>query len=697
MANRNKYLPILARTGVDKDNTNLQTQHYTDASRIRFYNGLPRKLGGNLALNIDNDNTVEGCIRSIYSQKIGGKIYTMIGTHTRLYALVGTELTNITPLVTSTTAIANSIDTYYQTLGSNPAATTSGSANVVITSTAHVLRVGDIVTLSGFSGALNNIPDTELNSDHIVRAATTNTYTITVSTAANATGSGGGASVVEALPRLLINHTAHGFANGDRIKLAAATATGGIGASEINAEHIILNVATNSYDIIVTTTATSSVTGGGGASTTVQGQIASGNCDGGAGIGYGMGRYGAGLYGASKTSSNNITVPRIWQFDRYGNNVIMTAGDQTGLYSWDGTTTVAPTLLTNAPTAINYVFESNNIIVTFGDSDVDNRIKWSDQGASTVWTSTNINQAGDDDIEGADKFISHATARNGELLFTAGRKIVLMQYIGRPLVWSFTTIEAPDALIAPNARVSVNGIVYIMGNNNLWEYNGGVIRPLQSNSDTGHNYLRRYIFNDINTAQKSKCFCWYNPIWDEVWFHYPSSGSTEPDRVVRWSRSERHLTPDENYSRSAAESPVINNVYPRLAGVTGDNKIYKQEQGVTDNGSALDWSLTFPSLQVGSDLVDIGEMIPDSTQTGDIGVVIEGKAYPQSSSSIYSGNTGTVSATSSSYTVSPTTERLSLNLQARTVDITISQTGETNGDWIMGRWNIGLTRGSERL
>lgn len=696
MANKYKYLPLLATPGIDKDNTSLRTVHYTDGSNIRFYDGLPRKLGGNAAITFDNSNSIRGYIRTIYSQRIDDQIHTLIGTNTCLYTLVGTTLTNITPLVTSTTALGNNpLASHYQTLGASPVTTVSGSATLTIASTAHVLVAGDVVTLAG-AATTNGVPDTEINAAHIVRSTATNSYTIMVSTTATSSGSGGGAGVTEASKVVTVTQNAHGFTNGDRILMAGVGAgggaTGGIPDADFNKEHIIRNKTTNTYDIVVATTATASETDG-GAAVTVRGQIAAGNANGGAGIGFGMWRFGTGKFGIARVSTANIVQPRIWSFTRYGANVLMSPGGQTGVYSWGGDTEVAPALLTNAPTAVEYVFQSQNIIATLGQGGVENRVKWSDQGFSTVWTGTSQNQASDDDIEGADQFISHASARNGEILFTDGRQMVLMQYVGRPLVWKFTLIELPDGLIGRNARISVNGVVYWMGNNNFWEYNGGVIRPLQSNSETGHNYVRRHVFDDINTGQKSKCFAWYNPLWDELNFHYPSANSNEPDKVVRYSLSEKHFTPDDS-DRSAAESPLVSSTYPRLAGT--NNSIYRHDFGVNNNGSALDWSLTFPLLQIGNDLTEVGGIIPDSTQTGSILLTVKGLPYAQSASTSYAQNDGTADTTSSNFTITPTTGRIGLGIESRCLEVALSQSSVTDGDWIMGQWNVEVARGSER-
>jgi len=325
----------------------------------------------------------------------------IIGTNTRLYDLTASSATNITPVKTATTAIANSLDTYYATLGNDPIATTDSSTTLIVTDTAHKFKVNDTVTLSGAT-ATNGVPAGEINTDHLVRAVTTNTFSIIVSTAATSTGSGGGASVVRSSGIITVNATAHGMSDGDRTKIASAADTGGITAAQINLEHIIRDVTTNTFDIVTAGTATSSVTGGGGAATTYQEPIDAGAVDAVAASGYGAGLYGVGLYGVSKTSSS-ITPPRIWSHDRFGDLIISTAGDGTGLYSWDGVTTAAPTLVSNAPTTVNYTFVTNNICVVLGyDSGAAaanaNGISWSAQGGLTNWTTA---ESGSDTIEGA--------------------------------------------------------------------------------------------------------------------------------------------------------------------------------------------------------------------------------------------------------------------------------------------------------
>lgn len=82
--------------------------------------------------------------------------------------------------------------TYYRVLlGNNPFATVNGSATVTVTHSIHGAAVGDTVTIGGASA----VAGLTLSGDYIIQTVSTNTYTITAASNANATTTGGGAAV----------------------------------------------------------------------------------------------------------------------------------------------------------------------------------------------------------------------------------------------------------------------------------------------------------------------------------------------------------------------------------------------------------------------------------------------------------------------------------------------------------------------
>ena len=672
--------PIQITPGVKPitEGTELSTTHAVLSDKIRFFNGLAQKIGGWEKFNFDLSNTISGIARSIFSHVLSGRVRTMIGTHTRMYSLVGTELTNVTPLLTSSTAIANSLDTLYGTLANDPVTTVSGSVDLVFADTsASRLAVGDTITLSG-SSAVNGVPAVDINAAQKVRAIGTNTFTITVSTAATSSGTGGGASVVRATRQIRLNSTAHDLAEGDRVSVSGAVAVGGITAPQINLEFVIRNVATNSFDIQTEGTATSSVTSGGGAGTVYFEQIAAGLKDEIGGSGYGAGKYGVGLYGTSLPSSSARSQVRTWFFDKFGDNIIACAGNQTGVYEWDADTTTAPVLVTNAPTAVNYSFVSNNILVTLGASGVDNKIFGSDQGNRTNWTSSSTNQVFEDNIEGAGRFLSHVSVAGLNLLFT-DQQTYTFRYIGLPLIWEIKQKDPSIGIISPMARIVVGGKAFWMGTDNFYMWRSGNIEIVPANTQKQSTILR-YVFDNINRSQASKIFCWYNEKFDEIWFHYPSAGSNEPDRIARVNLQDFSWVPD-TMDRTSAEYPNANAELPKLIDRSGI--MYQHEKGTDDNETAMSWSLKLNFKVSGKDMAVVSGIIPDSNQVGNISVNVSSQRYPQS----------TVLMQNKDYTLEPTTENIPITISGRFWTYTITGS-ELSQSWSMGQWHEEVQKGA---
>jgi hypothetical protein len=618
------HRPIQIAGGVSPttDFTPQSTQHFVFSDKIRFVDGLPEKIGGWNIQNLNSIFSINGCTRNVYSYVLNGNINYIIGTNTNLYSIQGSVFDNITPLNPSATTYNGDVSTFYGTLANDPFATTLGSTTVTITDTAHILQSGDAVKITG-STAVNGIPAIELNTEFSIGNVTTNTYDITVSTNATSTGSGGGASVVRA-SRILVIEEANDYLEGDNINISGAlVAVGGIPTTAINGNHNVKNVTTLQYNIATTEFSTSSVTVN-SLAWEISDEIESGLCDSTTGSGYGFGLYGAGLYGVAK-SATSPTPARVWSFDRFGNLIIITHNVDGTIYSWDGDPDTLPAVITNSPTDAVYNFVSDNILITLGADNVGNRIKWCDQGNITTWTPTAQNRAGEDDIEKASGFISHAALRGSNLLFTK-EQVWTFRYIDKPFVWETKLLDEGRGLIGQNARIVINGIAYWMGRDNFYFYRGGNVEIIPSNT-TNQTTLKKYVYEDIEFAQESKIFCWFNEKFNEIWWHYPSSGSNEPDRIARFNIIDNTWTPD-TLDRTAAEYPNVLGDFPRLADINGN--FYRHENGTDDNGSSMGFTLTTPFFNAGTATVDIGGLIPDSIQTtGDITVEMNVKDYPQ--------------------------------------------------------------------
>ncbi len=666
-------VPLECLAGVEPytDSTSNATQHYVWSENIRFVEGKPEKIGGNSEQTFDNA-VVSGKVRTIYSTTYSNRVQTIIGTHSKLYNSYGSVLTNITPLKTSTVAAANSLATDYGTLANNPITTVNLSKTIRIADTNYTKYVvGDSIKISGAT-ATGGIAIGVLNATHSIRNIGVGWYEVYVSTAATSNATGGGASVVRATGRVTVTKATHGLLDGERVKISGAATFGGILNTQTNLEFIIRNVSTNTFDVMTTGFATSSVSSSGGASTVYYEEIEAGNENETFGQGYGMGLYGSGLYGTALVSASGKKYPRIWFADKFGDTVVLNAGNGSPVYYWNGSTSAAPIIVPNAPTDVNYSFISDNILVTFGAGGISNKIFSSAQGDITNWTASSTNAVFEDNIEGAGRLVSHANANGTNLVFTE-QKCYTMRFVGfKSGVWAIKPLEN-IGIIAPMARVTVNGIIMWMGLDNFYMWRGGSVEVVPSNSGIQSTMLR-YVFDNLNFSQKSKIFAWYNKKYGEVWFHYPSVNSNEPDRVVVVNINDFSWFPLE-MDRTAAESPEINLSVPRLA--KSDSKIFRHETGVDDNEIALPWELQFNTRkQGGKRVVGITGIVPDSIQSGNININIKGRQWPQS----------TTNTCNNDYVCSPTQERIPTTISGRFYQYTLSGSalGQT---WQMGQWN----------
>lgn len=665
--------PINVTNGVQpiEDRTRFSTPHYTYADKIRFWRGSPQKLGGWLAVAFQYSATIAGVARSLYSAIISNLQTTVIGTNSYLYSLYGQSLTNISPILAATTTIANSIATNYGTLANNPVTTSNGTGNLTIADTSAALyQLGDTYTLSG-SSAVNGILAASINAAHVIRSIGVNVIGITVSGTANASSAGGGASVVRATGLLRFTAASHGMSNGWRTKIALAANTGGILAAAINLEFIIRNVAAGTFDVMTAGTATSSVAAGGGASTTYQKQLAAGNQNESYGIGYGVGLYGTGLYGTARVSATGKTFPRIWFLDRFGELIIGTPGNQGGVYSWAGDIATAPALISGAPTTVNYAFVSDNVLVTFGYNAIPNQIFASDQGTITNWTASSTNQVFQDVIEGAGRFISHVPVLGVNLIFTPNQTYRFSKVDINAGVWEIKLLDNSIGIGAPMARCSVNNVAYWMSQNNFYKWSGGNVEIIPANTQDQCTALK-YVFGDINSAQLSKCFTWYNPLFNEVWFHYPSASSNECDRYIIVSITD-NVWSIGTLGRSCAEYPSLLFNYPRMINSTGT--FYNHETGTDDNTDAMEFTLTSNMIS-GTKFANMKPcLVPDSTQEGDITVNFKGYMFPQSTNTLFDND----------YTVSATTEKIESAIAGRFWIYEWSG-AELGQSWNMGQW-----------
>lgn len=104
----------------EPDETKQNTRRIVDGNHVRFFRDGAEKFGGHLKEPVST--TPSGYTRTLFSYIKSNKKWQIIGTHSKLYAKLGSTVTNITPLKTAatTTLGTDPVRTRYDDIQTNP-------------------------------------------------------------------------------------------------------------------------------------------------------------------------------------------------------------------------------------------------------------------------------------------------------------------------------------------------------------------------------------------------------------------------------------------------------------------------------------------------------------------------------------------------------------------------------------------------
>lgn len=380
-----------------------------------------------------------------------------------------------------------------------------------------------------------------------------------------------------------VNITNFGSDTGDFVTFSGSTAVGGIPASELNANYQITKLTANSFTITVTTVATSTVAAGGGSGIVAEFEIPVGNEISTIGYGWGAGTWGSGGWG-SGAFTPVVTLQRDWWFDNFYNDLIANIRDG-AIYTWvyDPTFTSRAVLLSSLPGASDVPLEAMQIMVSQGDKHLlafgatefggttfnPLLIRWSDQNRPEYWTPEVTNSAGFIQVPRGSKIVCALPTRQEILVFTDGT-LNSLQFLGTTDVFGIQELSDNISIAGPRSVTAVNNTAYWMGVDKFYAYSGRV--------ETLPCTLRNHVFNNLNYDQLDQIVCGTNEGWNEIWWFYPTAGSTKNNAYVIYNHLEK-IWYYGNIERSAwLDTPLRE--YPQA--VKG-SYMYNHEQGLNDD------------------------------------------------------------------------------------------------------------------
>ena len=390
----------------------------------------------------------------------------------------------------------------------------------------------------------------------------------------------------------------HGAVAGDFVTFSGVT---GAYASVLNAEFQITLINSNSYSITTPSVVAAGATGGSAVSAAYQ--INTGSETAIPLTGWGAGGWSSGAWGVGGTSD---TALRLWSQGNWGEDLIFGPRGG-GMYYWDATTGVGVRgydLATaggasDVPTVQNGIFISdiNRFVFAMGCNDYGSAsidpmlIRWSDQEDALNWTPSATNQAGSLRLSHGSEIIASVQARQEIVVFTDS-SIYSLQYLDAPVFWGAQLLGDNISIVSPNAAVIASGVVYWMGVDKFYAYDG---RVQTLNCD-----LRRYIFSDFDKNQALQVFAGTNEGFNEVWWFYCADGEYTIGKYVVYNYVERIWY----YGTMARTAWLDSGLRDYPIAATYSSNLVNHEQGINDNETGTELPI---NANISSSEFDIGD------------------------------------------------------------------------------------------
>ena len=616
------FIKLQFKPGVNRDQTNYTNEGgWFACDKIRFRSGYPQKIGGWLAATF---NSFLGVCRQMFGwiTSYSDNLLAM-GTNKKAYIEVGGEYYDITPL-RATDPTFSTPDT------DNCLSATNGSTVITVTITGSNAVAGNYIDISGAT-TFAGIPASELNTTHEIKTVTdADEFTIEVTTAATSTASGGGTAIV-----------------------------------------VDFEISVG-YD-----------------KTTY-------------GYGWGAGAWGSGVWGSTSGGTPIALPQRDWWFDQFDNDLIMNVRDG-AIYIWErgaSSTTISVALGTRAvllsslsanpsyvPVKAMQVLVSQNDghLIAFGcvpygytDPDLFDPllIRWASQGDPTNWVQSPVTSAGDLRLSRGSQIV-RALATRQEILVWTESNLYTLQFLGTTDVFGLQEYADNISIIGPRAVSSASNVVYWMGQDKFYFYDGRV--------QTLPCTLRNHVFLNLNYSQTDQIISGTNEGYNEVWWFYPSANSEIVDSYVIFNYLERIW-----YYGSIERTAWLDNSlreYPQA--FSYENVLFDHERTVNANGEPLEAYIQSSDidLQDGDQFILTRRMIPDVSFEGstadspEVTFAIRSRNFPGSAFNSPDAFKPVIETSVDQYT-----EQIFLRTRARQIALKVSSDG------LGTQWQLGSPR-----
>ncbi len=724
--------------GINKEITNYSNeQGWYAGDKIRFKKGFPEQIGGWTRVS---DTQVIGTPRTLINWiALNGDNLVGVGTNIKYYVLNGQQFSDKTPVrelqslgadpftsasssttVTVTDTAHNADDGAYvtftgaTTFNGIPAAEINKEHRLTyVNANSYTITVDSAASGAGAGGGSSAKAEYQIPPGAEVFTTTSgwSSGTWPTSTTVSLTNP---FDTTSSNSTINVNHTGHGLSTDDYVRftsIGTPFAISGDGRTAIDCDEVMLKafkitkINNDKYSISLvigdkTYTADSTATGVGGAvSLTTIGTTTS-------------------VWGTTGVSNLEDQI-RLWVHDNYGEDIIVNLyqGDiyyldkdgssafKTGApYTsssdityrmrsiFDIATAAGAANTAYIPTQVTYSMVSQQArhVICFGADNQNGTgafdpllVRWSSSEDYQDWRPLSTNSAGDFRLEQGSQIVSAVKTRQEILIFT-DTAIYTMQYVGVPYVFTFSLLANHISLISPNAVAVANNIVFWMGRDKFYVYDGQV-RALPST-------LRTFVYDNINVEQEFQVVSGTNEAFNEIWWFYPTGTDTQMNNYVVFN----YLENTWYYGTLSRSAWLDSGLRPSPIAFDYNRRALNHEVGVDDasgtSSVAIDSYIESADFDIGDghQFSYVWRMIPDLTFIGstsidpDVTLTLTPRNYTGGSYTSETGKTVQASALSPQELY---TNQIDIRIRGRQLKLRI------DGSTLVGtKWQLGTPR-----
>ena len=307
----------------------------------------------------------------------------------------------------------------------------------------------------------------------------------------------------------------------------------------------------------------------------------------------------------------------------------------TSIYTGSATDTSALTALTGLAPVSGGICVVHPYLTFFGS---DGYFGWS---GPNNFSSQAVTDGGGEARPTSQKIIRGFSVRGGNGpagVYFSLNALLRTSFIGGTATWAFDTVSDEITVMSSRSMaMSRNDILYWMGTDGFFQFSDSV-------SELPNTYCSDWVFDNINVAQRQKCFAFANTRFGEIWFCFPFGDATECSHaaIYNYRTGEWYDTRLPNGGRSGALMPSLyrNPIIGGVEETEGTYRIWEHETGTDEvRGSN---SIAIRSFIETSDvtLITAQEPVnnsiscvavePDVKQAGDMTLTITGNANARS-------------------------------------------------------------------